>query len=325
MSEAVETAILAGGCFWGMQDLIRKRPGRAGHTGRLHRRRRPNATYRNHGTHAEAIEITFDPESRPIATCSSSSSRSTTRRPSTVRGTRRRATLGDLLSRRRAARVAEDTIADVEASGSGQGKVVTEIARPDRSGKRNPSIRTIWSGIRMATRATSLGLAGCFLVGRTRSPAEQDEAGPAAHPGARARVSRAACVRRASTRCAQQAESFDCTRELCSRSGGPDRRGERYCGATRAAGAPSWTSGRVGGDPLREQLEDLAAGLGVRAGRIAEDAVRALRLDALQERLHLRAADVLGPVELIVAATRSSLIHPHEVEDEPSSISEVSA
>ena len=62
MSERTEKAILAGGCFWGMQDLIRKRPGvlstRVGYTGGDV----PNATYRNHGDHAEAIEITFDPE-----------------------------------------------------------------------------------------------------------------------------------------------------------------------------------------------------------------------------------------------------------------------
>src|SRR5207248_3653955 len=53
-------AILAGGCFWGMQDLIRKQPGvistRVGYTGG----NTPNATYRNHGTHAEGIEIVFD-------------------------------------------------------------------------------------------------------------------------------------------------------------------------------------------------------------------------------------------------------------------------
>jgi methionine-S-sulfoxide reductase len=57
-----ETAILAGGCFWGMQDLIRKRPGvistRVGYSGGDV----PHATYRNHGTHAEAIEIVFDPD-----------------------------------------------------------------------------------------------------------------------------------------------------------------------------------------------------------------------------------------------------------------------
>lgn len=57
---STETAILAGGCFWGMQDLIRKLPGvqttRVGYTGGDI----PNATYPNHGTHAEAVEITFD-------------------------------------------------------------------------------------------------------------------------------------------------------------------------------------------------------------------------------------------------------------------------
>src|SRR5262245_5121785 len=62
VSGSVEKAILAGGCFWGMQDLIRRRPGvletRVGYTGGDV----PNATYRNHGTHAEAIEIVFDPE-----------------------------------------------------------------------------------------------------------------------------------------------------------------------------------------------------------------------------------------------------------------------
>ena len=58
---ATERAVLAGGCFWGMQDLIRKMPGvvstRVGYTGGDV----PNATYRNHGTHAEGIEIMFDP------------------------------------------------------------------------------------------------------------------------------------------------------------------------------------------------------------------------------------------------------------------------
>ena len=56
-----ETSILAGGCFWGMQDLIRKLPGvistRVGYSGGDV----PNATYRNHGSHAEAIEVVFDP------------------------------------------------------------------------------------------------------------------------------------------------------------------------------------------------------------------------------------------------------------------------
>jgi peptide-methionine (S)-S-oxide reductase len=58
-----DTIILAGGCFWGMQDLFRRLPGvistRVGYTGG----EVANATYRNHGNHAEAIEITFDPAS----------------------------------------------------------------------------------------------------------------------------------------------------------------------------------------------------------------------------------------------------------------------
>src|SRR6201992_851515 len=62
MSPSYETAILAGGCFWGMQDLLRRYPGvistRVGYSGGDV----PNATYRNHGTHAEAIEIVFDPQ-----------------------------------------------------------------------------------------------------------------------------------------------------------------------------------------------------------------------------------------------------------------------
>ena len=61
MAATTETAILAGGCFWGVQDLLRRYPGvistRVGYSGGDV----PNATYRNHGTHAEAIEIVFDP------------------------------------------------------------------------------------------------------------------------------------------------------------------------------------------------------------------------------------------------------------------------
>jgi peptide-methionine (S)-S-oxide reductase len=85
MSE--ERAVLAGGCFWGMQDLIRKRPGvistRVGYAGG----KVPNATYRNHDGHAEAIEIIFDPEKLSFRTLWSSFSRFTTRQPSTGRAT----------------------------------------------------------------------------------------------------------------------------------------------------------------------------------------------------------------------------------------------
>ena len=62
MTAPTETAILAGGCFWGAQQLLRARPGvistRVGYSGG----EVPNATYRNHGNHAESVEIVFDPE-----------------------------------------------------------------------------------------------------------------------------------------------------------------------------------------------------------------------------------------------------------------------
>ena len=68
MTQSTERAVLAGGCFWGMQDLIRRYPGvistRVGYTGGDV----PNATYRNHGTHAEAIDIIFDPSQLPRRT-----------------------------------------------------------------------------------------------------------------------------------------------------------------------------------------------------------------------------------------------------------------
>ena len=82
-----ERSILAGGCFWGMQDFSRKRDGvistRVGYSGGDV----PNATYRRHGTHAEAIEIVFDPERLAFVSCWSSSSRSTTLRRAIARAT----------------------------------------------------------------------------------------------------------------------------------------------------------------------------------------------------------------------------------------------
>src|SRR5262245_7553061 len=85
MTTKTERAVLAGGCFWGMQQLVRHFPGvvstRVGYSGGDVK----NATYRNHGTHAEAIEIIFDPNKTTFR--SSSSFRSTTRRRAIVRAT----------------------------------------------------------------------------------------------------------------------------------------------------------------------------------------------------------------------------------------------
>ena len=130
MSERTEKAILAGGCFWGMQDLIRKRPGvlstRVGYTGGDV----PNATYRNHGTHAEAIEITFDPEQTSyrdlLEFFFQIHDPTTLDRQGNDIGKSYRSAIFYVDDEQR--RVAEDTIADVEASGLWPGKVVTEVS-----------------------------------------------------------------------------------------------------------------------------------------------------------------------------------------------------
>jgi peptide-methionine (S)-S-oxide reductase len=129
MSQKREKAVLAGGCFWGMQDLIRKRPGvlstRVGYTGGDVE----NATYWNHGTHAEAIEIVFDPEVtsyRELLEFFFQIHDPTTRnRQGNDIGASYRSAIFYLDEEQR--RVAEDTIADVEASGLWPGKVVTEV------------------------------------------------------------------------------------------------------------------------------------------------------------------------------------------------------
>ena len=125
-----ERAVLAGGCFWGMQDLIRKRPGvistRVGYSGGDV----PNATYRNHGTHAEAIEIVFDPDRlsfRELLEFFFQIHDPTTRnRQGNDVGTSYRSAIYFTSDEQK--RVAEDTIADVNASGLWPGKVVTELA-----------------------------------------------------------------------------------------------------------------------------------------------------------------------------------------------------
>jgi len=126
---ATERAVLAGGCFWGMQDLIRKMPGvvstRVGYAGGDV----PNATYRDHGTHAEAIEIVFDPERtsyrRLLEFFFQIHDPTTPNRQGNDRGPSYRSAIYFTSDAQKA--VAEDTIADVEASGLWPGKVVTEL------------------------------------------------------------------------------------------------------------------------------------------------------------------------------------------------------
>ncbi|MEM6758009.1 MAG: peptide-methionine (S)-S-oxide reductase MsrA [Pseudomonadota bacterium] len=124
-----ERAVLAGGCFWGMQDLIRKRPGvistRVGYTGGDV----PNATYRNHGTHAEGIEVIYDPTIityRDILEFFFQIHDPTTlNRQGNDRGLSYRSAIYFVDDGQK--QVALDTIADVETSGLWPGKVVTEV------------------------------------------------------------------------------------------------------------------------------------------------------------------------------------------------------
>ncbi|MFF3611455.1 peptide-methionine (S)-S-oxide reductase MsrA [Streptomyces sp. NPDC002580] len=130
MSRNEEKALLAGGCFWGMQDLIRTFPGvldtRVGYSGGDV----ADATYRNHGTHAEAIEITFDPaktDYRTILEYFFQIHDPTTKdRQGNDIGLSYRSAIFYVDDEQK--KVAEDTIADVDASGLWPGKVVTEVA-----------------------------------------------------------------------------------------------------------------------------------------------------------------------------------------------------
>jgi peptide-methionine (S)-S-oxide reductase len=130
MTASTQRAILAGGCFWGVQDLLRRYPGvvstRVGYSGGDV----PNATYRNHGTHAEAIEIVFDPKMigyrQLLEFFFQIHDPTTLNRQGNDRGLSYRSAIFYTSDEQR--RIAEETIADVEASGLWPGKVVTEIA-----------------------------------------------------------------------------------------------------------------------------------------------------------------------------------------------------
>ena len=130
MSAETERAILAGGCFWGMQDLFRRQPGilatRVGYTGG----EGSYATYRNHEGHAEAIEVLFDPGVTSyrdvLAFFFQIHDPTTLNRQGNDLGTSYRSAIFYLDEEQH--RIAKETIADVEASGLWPGKVVTEVA-----------------------------------------------------------------------------------------------------------------------------------------------------------------------------------------------------
>ena len=129
MSDHAERAVLAGGCFWGMQDLIRRRPGvldtRVGYTGGDV----PHATYRNHGDHAEAIEINFDPKVTGyrdlLAFFFQIHDPTTKDRQGNDRGRSYRSEIFTTTDEQK--KIAEQTIKDVDASGLWPGKVVTPV------------------------------------------------------------------------------------------------------------------------------------------------------------------------------------------------------
>lgn len=129
MSGITERAVFAGGCFWGMQELIRKLDGvlstRVGYTGGDI----PNATYRNHGTHAEGIEIIFDPAKIDYRALLEFFFQihdpSTLNQQGNDRGMSYRSAIYYTSEQQRV--LAEQTIVDVDASGIWPGKVVTEV------------------------------------------------------------------------------------------------------------------------------------------------------------------------------------------------------
>ncbi len=130
MNNSTERAVLAGGCFWGMQELIRKLPGvistRVGYSGGTVQ----NATYRNHEGHAEAIEVFFNPDVISFRTLLEFFFQihdpSTPNRQGNDRGSSYRSAIFYTSNEQR--QTALDTISDVDASGIWPGKVVTEVA-----------------------------------------------------------------------------------------------------------------------------------------------------------------------------------------------------
>ena len=171
-----ERAVLAGGCFWGMQDLIRKMPGvissRVGYTGGTVE----HATYRRHDGHAEAIEIVFDPAQlsfrKLLEFFFQIHDPSTKNRQGNDMGSSYRSAIFYTSDEQK--RVSEDTIADVDASGLWPNKVSLKLFRSGLSGKLRRSTRIIWSGFRMAIHATMCGRTGCCRSVRLRRRGNAD-------------------------------------------------------------------------------------------------------------------------------------------------------
>ena len=124
-----EKAILAGGCFWGVEELIRHQHGVistiVGYTGGDV----PHATYRNHGTHAEAIEITFDPAKlsyrKLLEYFFQIHDPSTRNRQGNDIGTSYRSAI--FFEDETQRETAEKLIEEMDASGKWPGKVITEV------------------------------------------------------------------------------------------------------------------------------------------------------------------------------------------------------
>ena len=175
MIPSSERAVLAGGCFWGMQDLLRRYPGviatRVGYTGG----EVPHATYRNHGDHAEAIEVVFDPKRISFRTLLEFFFQihdpTTLNRQGNDVGTSYRSAIYYTSPEQK--RVAEDTIADVEASGLWPGKVTTKVAP---TGDLSRSTTIIWNGFPMDIRVTSSGPAGNCRSVEALPPSEWSDA-----------------------------------------------------------------------------------------------------------------------------------------------------
>ena len=168
MTDDTETAILAGGCFWGVQALLRRRDGvistRVGYTGGENER----PTYGNHPDHAEAVEIVFDPSRisyREILEFFFQIHDPTTKdRQGNDIGSAYRSEIFFTSDEQR--QVAEDTIADVDASELWPGKVVTAVSAAGAFWQAEPDIRTTSSAAPEATPATSRGRTGSCHTAR---------------------------------------------------------------------------------------------------------------------------------------------------------------